>query len=98
MAKLNLNDITKETIEKAMACKTAEELLALAKAEGYDLTRDDAEAYLAEMADVELTDVELKNAAGGACWWKKCSGIICDSYCIKDDSHEICFTYKGPRV
>ena len=96
--KINPNELSKETIEKALACKTPEELMTLAKAEGYELTRDEAEAYLGEMADVELTDVELKKAAGGACWWKKCSEIICDSYCIKDDSHEICITYNGPRV
>lgn len=55
-------------LAKAMQCKTADELMVLAKAEGYQLTRDEAEAYLAEMADVELEDKELKNVAGGACW------------------------------
>ena len=34
MAKINENELTKEQIEKAMACETAEELMALAKAEG----------------------------------------------------------------
>lgn len=33
---------TKEQIEKAMQCKNADELLALAKAELYDMTRDEA--------------------------------------------------------
>ena len=32
------------------------------------VTRDEAEAYLAELSDVELDDKALKNAAGGACW------------------------------
>ena len=68
MAKLNKNELTKKQIEKAMACQTAEELLALAKTEGIDLTRDEAEAYLSEMEEVELTDAELKQAAGGECW------------------------------
>ena len=31
---INKNELTKEQIQKAMACKTAEELMALAKAEG----------------------------------------------------------------
>ena len=66
--KINPNELSKEIIEKAMACKTSEELMALAKAEGYELTRDEAEAYLAEMEEVELTDAELKQAAGGYCW------------------------------
>ena len=67
MAKINKNELTKEQIEKATACKTAEELMALAKAEGYDITKDEAEAYMAELADVELDDAELQQAAGGAC-------------------------------
>ena len=68
MAKLNRNELTKEQIEKAMACQTAEELIALAKAEGYELTKDEAEAYMAEMADFELDKELLEKAAGGVCW------------------------------
>ena len=70
--KTNPNEYSKETIEKAMACKTADELMALAKREGYELTKDEAEAYLAERADVELSDAELKKAAGGVCWDEAC--------------------------
>ena len=66
--KIDKNKLSKETIEKAMACKTAEELMALAKSEGYELTKDEAEAYLSERADMELSDTELKKAAGGHCW------------------------------
>ncbi len=55
-------------IEKAMQCKNAEELIALAKNGGYELTKEEAEAYLAEMLDIELDDKALKNVAGGACW------------------------------
>ena len=65
---INRNELTKELLAKAMQCKTADELAALAKAEGYQLTRDEAEAYLAEMSDFELDDKVLKNVAGGACW------------------------------
>lgn len=32
--------ITKEQLEKALECKTAEELIELAKAEGYDITKE----------------------------------------------------------
>ena len=35
---INKNDITKEMIAKAMQCETAEELIALATAEGIELT------------------------------------------------------------
>ena len=71
--KINPSELSKETIEKAMACKTAEELMKLAAEEGIDLTKDEAEAYLAEMEEVELTDAELKKAAGGVCWIEACS-------------------------
>ena len=36
---INVNELTKEQIQKAMACETAEELMALAKAEGIELTK-----------------------------------------------------------
>ena len=62
---INKNEITKEMIEKAMQCKTADELLALAKAEGYDLTKEQAQAFLDEFADRELDDEMLCKVAGG---------------------------------
>ena len=65
MANINKNELTKEQIQKAMNCETAEELVALAKAEGVDLTRDEAEAYMAELSDFELDDKALRKAAGG---------------------------------
>ena len=46
--------LKKELIEKAMHCTNAEELMALAESEGISLTKEEAEAYLAEMEDVEL--------------------------------------------
>ena len=36
--------VTKEQIEKAMACETAEELMELAKEVGIELTKEEAEA------------------------------------------------------
>ena len=69
---INKNELTKEQIQKAMACKTAEELMALAKAEGVELTKEEAETYMAEMEDVELDSDALKNVAGGA---KACYGV-----------------------
>ena len=67
MAKINVNELTKEQIEKAMACKTADELMKLSKAEGFELTKDEAEAFLAELANVELDSEALKDVAGGWC-------------------------------
>ena len=62
---INKKELTKEMIEKAMQCKTADELIALAKTAGCEITKEEAEAYLAEMKDLELDDERLKNVAGG---------------------------------
>ncbi len=56
---------TKEQLQKAMACKTAEELLALAKAEGIAMTCEEAEKYLAQLATRELSVDELQGVSGG---------------------------------
>ncbi len=57
---------TKEQLEKAMACKSVEELLALAEAEGIALTREEAEKYLAQFGTRELSMDELEGVSGGA--------------------------------
>ncbi|MBQ9571900.1 MAG: hypothetical protein IJR22_00730 [Acidaminococcaceae bacterium] len=62
---INKNELTKEMLAKAMHCETADELIALAKSEGIELTQEEAEAYLAELEDFELEDGMLKNVAGG---------------------------------
>ena len=63
--KIDGNEISKEALAKAMLCDTPEELVALAKAEGVELTKEEAEAYLSEMADVDLDSAQLKQVAGG---------------------------------
>ena len=65
MDKLDLNSFTKEQIEKAMECKTPEELIELAKKAGVELTLEQAEAYLAELENVELDEKALDKVAGG---------------------------------
>ena len=65
---INKNELTKEQIQKAMACESVEELMELAKSEGIELTKEEAEAYLAEMEDVELDSDALKQVAGGLCY------------------------------
>jgi predicted ribosomally synthesized peptide with nif11-like leader len=64
------NEITKEMLAKAMQCKSADELIALAKTGGYELTKEEAEAYMTELSDFELDDIELKNVAGGKCYMR----------------------------
>ena len=65
---INKNEITKEMIAKAMQCKNADELIALAKTGGFELTKEEAEAYMTELSDFELDDIALKNIAGGDCY------------------------------
>lgn len=62
-------EFTKELLEKARSAKTAEELLELSKAEGVELTAEEAEKAFADLhKSGELSDEELDNVTGG------CSG------------------------
>lgn len=56
---------TKEQIRKAMACKTADELLDFAKSEGVELSREQAEEYIAQLGTHKLSDDELAQVVGG---------------------------------
>ena len=62
---IDKNELTKEQIAKAMSCETVEELIALAKSDGIELTKEEAEAYLAELEDFELDSDVLQKVAGG---------------------------------
>ena len=68
MKKDDPSELTKEQIQRAMACKTADELLALAKSDGIEMTRAEAEAYIAEMADFEMDKGALAKKRGDFCW------------------------------
>lgn len=74
---INKKELTKEMLEKAMQCKSADELIALAKTGGYEMSKEEAESYLAELSDFELDGTALKNIAGGSCyvdcWSDDCS-------------------------
>ena len=77
---INKNEITKEMLAKAMQCHTAEELMVLAKSKGMEMTKDEAEAYLAEIYDFELEEEALEKVAGGynICenYGKACPGYV----------------------
>ena len=62
---INRNEITKEMIAKAMQCNTAEDLIAYAKTEGVDLTKEEAGAYFDELSECELKDGDFRHIAGG---------------------------------
>ena len=74
---IDKNELTKEQVMKAMQCKTAEELIAMAKAEEVAITKEEAEAYLAELSEFELKDGELKRVAGAFCG----NDLECTSFC-----------------
>ena len=64
-----MKNLTPEMIEKAKAAKSAEELLALAKENGVEMTVDEAATYFAQLnpKNGELDDDELDAVAGGGC-------------------------------
>ena len=76
---IDKSKLTKEMLEKASMCQTADELIAMAKTEGIDITAEEAEAYLAELSEFELKDVELNRVAGGFCG----NDLECPSFCSK---------------
>ena len=83
---INKNEITKEMLEKAMQCKDAEELMALAKDAGFSMTKEEVEAYMAELADIELDEAALQKIA--------CVG----SDCPNDESVPFLWTRLHPYV
>ncbi|SEF58604.1 natural product precursor [Butyrivibrio sp. Su6] len=66
-------NFTKEQIEKAAKCKSVDELLELAKAEGVDLSKEDAEKYFAQLSSGELSVDDMTDIAGGACCGNACA-------------------------
>ena len=76
-----------DLITKAKEAKTPEELLALAKENGTELTEAEAKAYFDRLHPQtgELSDDELDNVAGGGCggdtYYEAC---MADGYCLTD--------------
>jgi len=64
---IDKSKLTKELLANLAKAETPEELIALAKAEGINITKAEAEAYMAELQDIELDDKELEKIAGGSC-------------------------------
>ena len=58
-------EISEEMMKKAEACKSVEELMALAGENGLELTEEEAEAFLNDIGDVELDSEGLYKTAGG---------------------------------
>ena len=62
--------MNQELVNKARKAKSVEELLALAKENGIELTTEQAKEYFAQLNPTkgELSDDELEDVAGGGCF------------------------------
>ena len=59
-------NVSKELLEKAKTAKSEEELLAMAKAEGFELPEGEAKTVFSKLNKTgELSDEELNNVSGG---------------------------------
>ena len=80
-------EMNKELLAKAKETKTPEELLALAKENGAELTEESAKAYFEKLhpQSGEISDDELDNVSGGGCLvsdpYDTC---MADGYCLFD--------------
>ena len=63
-------ELSNELLAKARAAKTPKELLAMAKENNIGLTEEEAKTYFDRLhpRTGELSDDELDNVAGGACY------------------------------
>ena len=89
--------MNEEILEKARQAKSAEELIALAKENGEELSEEEAAAYFAQLnKSGELSDEELDSVAGGGCHKKdgrlvvsylhSCDQFVCKS-CGRSGEH-----------
>ena len=60
-----MHNISPILIEKAKTAKSAEELLEIAKANGVDMTAEEANEYYKQITSCELDDDLLDGVAGG---------------------------------
>ena len=72
-----MKGLTSELIEKAKAAKSAEQLQAIAKDNGVDMTEDEAKTYFAQLnpKSGELNDDELDAVSGGGDGCKRMSDL-----------------------
>lgn len=59
--------LTKEQFAKAMECQSAQELVDYCKWLGLDLPLEDAEKFISQNAESELSVDNIENVAGGVC-------------------------------
>ena len=76
-------ELNEKLLEKAKDAKNAEELVAIAKENGIELTAEEAKSYFAKLNSKtgELNDDELDNVAGG----RKCGTIYYNDQPVVSD-------------
>jgi len=84
---------TPEQFETAKKAKSPEELIALAKGQGIEITSEQAAAFLKTPETYPLTDEELDNVAGGGC-----SGKPAYFEMAMEDGRQIHFNSFGGRI
>ena len=57
--------VSKEFFLEASACKTVEDLLALCKEKGVTLSQEEAETFLAQVKESELSIDNIETVSGG---------------------------------
>ena len=65
MGEHSIQNLTKDQIVAASQCRSAEELIAMAKTVDVDLTKEEAEAFLLEFSNNKLDGEMLEQIAGG---------------------------------
>lgn len=82
-------EMDKELFEKAKNAKTVEEMVAVAKENNVELGEESAKAYfeLLHQKTGEISDEELDNVAGGACYKDGMEvvtvGLVCNYFSCK---------------
>lgn len=71
MPKIKGKEISRDVLAEAMRCNSPEELMKLAKEQGVEITKEEAEVYISEIEDVDLDGEMLRQVAGG---WSENNG------------------------
>ena len=90
-------NVSKELLEKARTANSAEELLAMAKAENLNLTEEEASKAFVEFNKTGgLSDEELDNVSGGGCGDSETSGE--PKFNVGDRVYYLVTKPAGPRA
>lgn len=87
MEKLSVRDLTPETLKKIQEMKSAEELIAFGKENGYEVSPELADRILKQFQSIdELNDDELEAVSGGGTafeeYQKRLGKLIPENMCL----------------